>query len=77
MEKKPYSGIAIEFIPYDDSILTGQAYSVADSGCKVGGVGFYTEDENDVPVPLGVCWYDDPGIIDFYWTGRGGSIIYQ
>lgn len=54
MEKKMYNGLAVDIISFGaDCIETGL---VSESGCKLGSVQYYTEDEQGNALPMGVCW---------------------
>lgn len=54
MEKKTYNGLAAEVISFGkDDIETGV---IAESGCRLGSVQYYTEKMDGTPAPMGVCW---------------------
>lgn len=54
MKKKEYNGLAADIISFGmGDIETGL---VAESGCKLGSVQYYTEDDDGHSLPIGVCW---------------------
>lgn len=75
MEKKKYTGLDVELIPFSGDVLTYGP--VPDSGCKLGAVTYYTEDAGGNKMPWGQCWYDgDPDDLSFDFDGKNGSFVW-
>ena len=71
MEKKEYNGLAVEVILFGtDTIETGL---VAESGCRLGSVQYYTEDGNGNPMPMGVCWVKETNTYSLDWDEPAGD----
>ena len=73
MDKKPYSGLSAEIISFDAaSIETGL---VAESGCRLGSVQYYNEDEYGAQLPMGVCWVAASNTYSLDWLDPKGDYI--
>ena len=71
MKKKDYTGLDVELIPFNSEILTYGP--TPDSGCQLGSVTYYTENEQGTKMPWGQCWYDgDPDNLSFVYVGKDG-----
>lgn len=75
MTKKRYSGLEAEFISFGEKNISTLTHIIY-SGCKLGAVTFYTEDEEGKPMMWGQCWYSNPyEDLDFDYTSYDGYII--
>ena len=73
--KKEYTSLDVELIPFKDDVLTYGPK--ADSGCRLGAVTYYTEDEYKNKMPWGQCWYDgDPDNLSFDFDGDSGDFYW-
>ena len=73
MEKKAYNGLAAEVISFGtDAIETGL---IRESGCRLGSVQYYTEDEDGNALPIGVCWDKTHQEYSLDWDDPVGDYI--
>ena len=73
LEKKKYSGLDVEVILFGTDTI--ETTLLAESGCYLGSVQFYTTDGENRPMPIGVCWVQETGKYSFVWAEYRGDFI--
>lgn len=73
MKRKEYSGLETEVILFGDNSINTVGV-IAESGCYLGAVQFYTQDGDGNQMPVGVCWAEN-GEYSLDWEGPSGDIV--